>query len=67
MAASRAGMSMPKPVGFGTAIAKIVEAENPPLRVFFGEFPTRYVPGVYQQRLDTWAEWSPVSLEAEGK
>jgi len=67
LAASRDGMSVPKPVGFGTAIQKIVDAEDPPLRVFFGEFPTRYVPRVYQQRLDTWAKWAPVSLEAESK
>jgi NAD(P)-dependent dehydrogenase (short-subunit alcohol dehydrogenase family) len=58
---------IPKPVGFASAIQKIVEADEPPLRVFFGEMATQMVPAVYRQRLDTWAAWAPVSLEAEGK
>lgn len=57
----------PKPVGFGTAIIKVVDAETAPLRVFFGEMPTQLAPELYRQRLATWAEWAPVSLEAEGK
>lgn len=57
----------PKPVGFGTAILKVVDAEKAPLRVFFGEQPTQIAPHIYQQRLDEWAQWAPVSLEAEGK
>ena len=61
------GFVSPKPVGFGTAIGMIADAAEAPLRVFFGEFPTQVVPVVYQQRLDTWAEWAPVSREAEGK
>lgn len=58
---------IPKPAGFASAIAKIVDADEAPLRVFFGEAPTQFVPAVYQQRLDTWATWKAVSLEAEGK
>ncbi|MFC8181725.1 SDR family oxidoreductase [Rhodococcus sp. NPDC057297] len=57
----------PKPVGFGSAILEIVDAEKPPLRVFFGEQPTQMIPHLYQQRLDEWAAWAPVSLKAEGK
>lgn len=57
----------PKPVGFGSAILKIVDAEKAPLRVFFGEQPTQIAPYIYQQRLDEWAAWAPVSREAEGK
>lgn len=67
MAARRKDNASPKPVGFGSAILKIVDAENPPLRVFFGEQPTQIAPHIYQQRLDQWAEWAPVSREAEGK
>jgi hypothetical protein len=37
------------------------------LRVFFGEQPTLIAPHIYQQRLTEWAEWAPVSREAEGK
>ena len=57
----------PKPVGFGSAILKVVDAEKAPLRVFFGEQPTQMAPHIYQQRLDEWATWTPVSREAEGK
>jgi NAD(P)-dependent dehydrogenase (short-subunit alcohol dehydrogenase family) len=64
---SRRGGTQPKPVGFGSAILKIVDAEKAPLRVFFGEMPTQMVPHIYQQRLAEWAEWAPVSREAEGK
>jgi NAD(P)-dependent dehydrogenase (short-subunit alcohol dehydrogenase family) len=66
-AAARAGQNIPEPVSFGPAILKLVDAEKPPLRVLFGEFPTQYVPSVYQQRLDTWDEWKELALEAEGK
>ncbi|RXZ72017.1 SDR family oxidoreductase [Agromyces albus] len=58
---------VPKPLGFGNAILKIVDSEQPPLRVFFGEMPLQMLPGVYQQRLDTWNEWAAVSREAEGR
>lgn len=50
----------------GDAILQIVDAPEPPLRVFFGEEPIHWVPAVYQQRLDTWAEWAHVSRAAEG-
>jgi NAD(P)-dependent dehydrogenase (short-subunit alcohol dehydrogenase family) len=67
MAAQMAGNVSPKPVGFGSAILKVVDAEKPPLRVFFGEQPLQIVPHIYKQRLDEWNEWAPVSREAEGK
>lgn len=62
-----AGGKSPEPVGFGSAILKVVDAEKAPLRVFFGEQPTQIAPHIYQQRLAEWAEWAPVSREAEGK
>lgn len=65
--ASRASGPQPKPIGFGSAILKVVDAEKPPLRVFFGEQPTLLAPRIYQQRLAEWAEWANVSREAEGK
>lgn len=67
MAQRRAGGVIPKPVGFGSAILKIVDAEKPPLRIFFGEQPTQIAPHIYQQRLAEWAAWAAVSREAEGK
>ncbi|MGO4246259.1 SDR family NAD(P)-dependent oxidoreductase [Paenarthrobacter sp. RAF54_2] len=57
----------PKPLGFGTAILAVVDAEQPPLRVFFGEAPLRLLPDVYKGRLDTWESWSSVARLAEGE
>jgi NAD(P)-dependent dehydrogenase (short-subunit alcohol dehydrogenase family) len=48
------------------AILKVVDAENPPLRVFFGEAPLGIATQDYNARLATWNEWQPVSLEAQG-
>ena len=67
MAARMAGNASPKPVGFGSAILKVVDAETPPKRIFFGDQPTQITPHFYQQRLEEWAAWAPVSREAEGK
>jgi NAD(P)-dependent dehydrogenase (short-subunit alcohol dehydrogenase family) len=60
-------VELPKPEGFGAAILALVDAEQPPLRVFFGEMPHQFVPQVYQQRLQSWAEWAPLSRIVEGK
>ncbi|MDF2562994.1 MAG: putative oxidoreductase [Microbacterium sp.] len=57
----------PAPEAVGGALLQIVDAEQPPLRVFFGEQATHWIPAVYQQRLETWAEWAHVSKAAEGK
>ncbi|MHA4854686.1 SDR family oxidoreductase [Rhodococcus sp. MSC1_016] len=54
------------PVAAGHAILRIVDAEQPPLRVLYGTLATQMVPGIYQQRLDEWEQWKPVSLEANG-
>ncbi len=67
MGALRASIEIPKPVGFKSAILKVVDAQTAPKRVFFGERPTQIAPHVYRQRLDEWAEWETVSREAEGK
>jgi NAD(P)-dependent dehydrogenase (short-subunit alcohol dehydrogenase family) len=48
------------------AILKVVDAENPPLRVFFGEVPLRVAKADYENRLKTWEEWQPVAVEAQG-
>jgi NAD(P)-dependent dehydrogenase (short-subunit alcohol dehydrogenase family) len=48
------------------AILKVVEAEQPPLRVFFGEAPLGLATADYESRLATWREWQPVSVAAHG-
>jgi hypothetical protein len=67
MAAQRAGFASPEPVGFGSAILEVVDAEKAPLRVFFGEQPLHIASYTYQQRLDQWTAWAPVSRDAEGR
>ncbi|MCV7431966.1 SDR family oxidoreductase [Mycolicibacterium bacteremicum] len=54
------------PTASAAAVLKIVDAEQPPLRVFFGEIPLQLAEADYAQRLATWREWQPVSIEAQG-
>jgi NAD(P)-dependent dehydrogenase (short-subunit alcohol dehydrogenase family) len=48
------------------AILRVVDAEEPPLRVFFGASPLPIATADYEQRLKTWNEWQPVALIAQG-
>ncbi|MGV0815872.1 SDR family oxidoreductase [Mycolicibacterium boenickei] len=48
------------------AVLRIVDAENPPLRVFFGELPLQLAKADYESRLATWEQWQPVSVLAQG-
>ncbi|MCP2196097.1 SDR family oxidoreductase [Williamsia deligens] len=54
------------PAASGRAILKVVDAEQPPLRVFFGEAPLAIAKADYEKRLATWEEWQPVAVEAQG-
>jgi NAD(P)-dependent dehydrogenase (short-subunit alcohol dehydrogenase family) len=54
------------PEAAGKAILRVVDAEQPPLRVFFGTMPTQMVPRLYEQRLKTWKDWEHVSVAANG-
>jgi NAD(P)-dependent dehydrogenase (short-subunit alcohol dehydrogenase family) len=54
------------PVATREAVLKVVDAENPPLRIFFGDAPLKIATRDYESRLATWREWEPVSIEAHG-
>ncbi|MGW0161279.1 SDR family oxidoreductase [Mycobacterium sp. NPDC003323] len=54
------------PKASAAAVLKIVDADKPPLRVFFGEIPLQLAEADYAQRLETWRQWQPVSIEAQG-
>ncbi|GAP52930.1 SDR family oxidoreductase [Streptomyces azureus] len=54
------------PTATGAALLKIVDADNPPLRVFFGTSPLHLVPQVYAERLKAWEEWADVATQAQG-
>lgn len=48
------------------AVLRIVDAETPPLRVFFGDGPLAVATADYESRLATWREWEPLSIAAHG-
>jgi NADP-dependent 3-hydroxy acid dehydrogenase YdfG len=48
------------------AIIKLVEAENPPLRLFLGKVALPFAKQAYEQKLATWEEWADVSVAAHG-
>ncbi|WP_035644490.1 SDR family NAD(P)-dependent oxidoreductase [Flavobacterium sp. ASV13] len=48
------------------AIIKLVEAENPPLRLFLGKVALPFAKQTYEQKLKTWEEWADVSVAAHG-
>ncbi len=49
------------------ALFKIVDAENPPLRIFLGSHNLPWVRTAYAERLATWEAWESVSVQAQGK
>jgi NAD(P)-dependent dehydrogenase (short-subunit alcohol dehydrogenase family) len=55
------------PAAAAQALLKIVDSDNPPLRVFFGVQGSQIVPRIYADRLKTWADWQQLSVEAHGK
>ena len=54
------------PLATREAILAVVDAENPPLRIFFGDGPLTIAARDYESRLATWREWEPVSKAAHG-
>ncbi|MDR3697737.1 SDR family NAD(P)-dependent oxidoreductase [Mucilaginibacter sp.] len=49
------------------AVLKLVDSENPPLRLFLGKVALPWASQVYQDRLATWTEWADVASAAHGK
>ena len=47
------------PVATREAVLQVVDAEDPPLRIFFGDGPLRIATRDYESRLATWREWEP--------
>jgi NAD(P)-dependent dehydrogenase (short-subunit alcohol dehydrogenase family) len=54
------------PSASAAALLKVVDAEKPPLRVFFGASPLQTAKADYESRLRTWEEWQPVAELAQG-
>jgi NAD(P)-dependent dehydrogenase (short-subunit alcohol dehydrogenase family) len=62
----RASTTPGDPAASAAAILRVVDADPPPLRVFFGTAPLRIAEKDYESRLATWREWQPVSELAQG-
>jgi NAD(P)-dependent dehydrogenase (short-subunit alcohol dehydrogenase family) len=62
----RAGARRGDPASTSEAVFKIVDAPEPPLRVFFGRAPLSVAEADYARRLETWREWQDVAVQAHG-
>jgi len=63
-AAAPAGRGDPEATG--PAILDLVDADDPPLRVFFGIGPLDIMRTEYAQRIETWERWDELSRRAHG-
>jgi hypothetical protein len=66
-AQSRSWAESPRdPTATRRAILKVVDADKPPLRIFFVKAPLDVATKDYESRLAKWNQWQPVSVEAYG-
>jgi NAD(P)-dependent dehydrogenase (short-subunit alcohol dehydrogenase family) len=63
---ARLGSRPGDPAATSAAVLQIVDAEEPPLRIFFGDGPLALATADYESRLATWRQWEPVSIAAHG-
>ncbi|MEU4395616.1 SDR family NAD(P)-dependent oxidoreductase [Kribbella sp. NPDC023855] len=54
------------PAAAAQALLKIVDTDTPPLRILFGQGFYPMIQQAYTDRLKTWADWQPLSAEAQG-
>ncbi|AXH36870.1 SDR family NAD(P)-dependent oxidoreductase [Humibacter sp. BT305] len=55
------------PAASAEALLRIVDAEEPPLRVFFGTAPFGIMKADYDSRIAEWERWQDVSALAQGE
>jgi NAD(P)-dependent dehydrogenase (short-subunit alcohol dehydrogenase family) len=66
IAAFRSGNMPGDPEATGAAILKVVDATDPPLRIFFGSGGLPMTRAEYGRRIEMWEKWNPISIEAQG-
>ena len=54
------------PEATGPAILQVVDADEPPLRVFFGVGLLDQIKGEYGRRIENWERWDDVAVAAHG-
>ncbi|MEV6773524.1 SDR family oxidoreductase [Nocardia sp. NPDC051030] len=65
-AAQRSVMRSGDPTATAGAILAVVDAPEPPLRMFLGEIPLTIATADYESRLKQWQEWQPIAAAAQG-
>ncbi|MHA4810953.1 SDR family NAD(P)-dependent oxidoreductase [Flavitalea flava] len=55
------------PEATAVAVLKLVDTENPPLRLILGKVGFPWIKYTYDERLKTWEEWQDISVAAHGK
>ena len=55
------------PAATRDAVLLLVDADDPPLRMFLGEAPLGIATADYESRLATWREWQPVAAAAQSR
>lgn len=58
--------SVGDPLATGPAILEVVDADDPPLRIFFGKNPLDMIRGEYARRIEEWERWDDLSKRAHG-
>lgn len=64
--ARREGLQFGSPNSAAEALLAVVDAPDPPLRVFFGSSVLDAVEPVYRDRLQNWRDWQRVAEQAQG-
>jgi NAD(P)-dependent dehydrogenase (short-subunit alcohol dehydrogenase family) len=54
------------PEATGAAMLALVDAEEPPLRVFFGDVGLPMIRQEYANRLETWEKWDHLAIQSQG-
>ena len=54
------------PGATGAALLAVIDAEEPPLAVFFGTSGLRMMRPDYARRIETWEQWDHIALQAQG-
>jgi NAD(P)-dependent dehydrogenase (short-subunit alcohol dehydrogenase family) len=64
--AARANYVPGDPDASAAAILKVVDAEQPPLRLFLGSVGLPMTRAEYGRRIEAWEAWNEVAVEAQG-
>ena len=64
--AARASFTPGDPDASAAAVLKVVDAADPPLRIFFGTTGLPMTKAEYARRMEAWEAWNDVSVEAQG-